>query len=138
MPNASTATALRVTASLLTDHGMHTGNQFVAADGSMDICAAAYRAVTGHLPICFRDDECLALTFIETCDPALDVIAAISHSLDTEPPTDPGATEPNLVDHVSNWAATTPVFGTRPPTASEVIGRLLRTAHQHDPHRLAA
>lgn len=137
-----TAAILRYTARILTERGLHTGDQFAAPDGSLDICAAIYVAAHGKDLKVFTFDEDLSIRFIECSAPAMEAIKAVSHGLDTEPcvvPIAPGHEVPDHIEHVSNWAATIPVFGTRQPTTAEVIGQLLRTADTLDaPQTLAA
>ncbi|MFE1767275.1 hypothetical protein ACFW81_24035 [Streptomyces angustmyceticus] len=137
-----TAAILRYTARILTERGLHTGDQFAAPNGSLDICAAIYLAAHGKQLRVFTFDEDLSIGFIECSAPAMAAIRAVSDHLDTAPcvtPIAPGHEVPDYIEHVSNWAATIPVFGTRQPTASEVVSRLLRTADALDaPQALAA
>ena len=138
----ATASILRYTARILSERGLHTGDQFAAPDGSLDICAAIYVAAHGKELKVFAFDEDLSIRFIECSAEAMQAIRAVSDHLDTAPcvtPIAPGHEVPDYIEHVSNWAATTPVFATRQPTAAEVIGRLLRTADAIDaPPALAA
>ncbi|MEU8682941.1 hypothetical protein [Streptomyces sp. NPDC048611] len=137
-----TAAILRYAACILTERGLHTGDQFAAPDGSLDICAAIYLAAHGKQLRVFTFDEDLSIGFIECSAPAMQAIRAVSDHLDTPPcvvPIAPGHEVPDYIEHVSNWAATAAVFATRPPTTAEVIGRLLRTADTLDtPRALAA
>lgn len=137
-----TAAILRYAARILTERGLHTGDQFAAPDGSLDICAAIYVAAHGKELKVFAFDEDYSIGFIECSADAMQAIRAVSNGLDTEPcvtPIAPGHEVPNYIEHVSNWAATIPVFGTRQPTTAEVIGRILRTADALDtPQHLAA
>jgi hypothetical protein len=135
MSETSTGTILRTAAELLDHFGLWTGPQFADnRTGRLDICAAIYRAVTGSTPNCFVTDENNASTLIENNPDAYDAIKVVSAVLPTEPSTtDVGPYEmTDYVEHVSNWAATTPVFGDRPPTTAEVIGLLLRAADTAD------
>lgn len=137
-----TADILRYTARILNERGLHTGDQFAAPDGSLDICAAVYVAAHGKQLNVFAFDEDLSIGFIECSAEAMQAIRAISDALDTTPcvtPIVPGHEVPDYIEHVSNWAATIPVFGTRQPTTAEVIGRLTHTADALDrPQALAA
>lgn len=137
-----TAEILRYAARILTERGLHTGDQFAAPDGSLDICAAIYIAAHGKQLNVFAFDEDLSIGFIECSAPAMQAIRAVSDELDTAPcitPIAPGHDVPDYIEHVSNWAATVPLFATRQPTTSEVIGRILRTAdHLDAPRTLAA
>ncbi|BCK73957.1 hypothetical protein Srufu_079100 (plasmid) [Streptomyces libani subsp. rufus] len=137
-----TADILRYAARILTERGLHTGDQFAAPDGSLDICAAIYIAAHGKQLQVFAFDEDYSIGFIECSAPAMAAIQAVSRGLDTAPcvtTVAPGHDVPDYIEHVSNWAATTPVFAARPPTTSEVIGRLHRTAAALDtPRALAA
>ena len=135
----STARILRKMATFINTSGLHTGDQF-AAHGVMDrldICAVAYIVAEDRTaPAEFFTDEKASLRLIEASAPAMQAIRAISAALDTEPCVTeiaPGYDVPDYIEHVSNWAATPPVFSDRPPTELEVVGRLLNTAHAlHD------
>lgn len=133
-----TARILREAARLITRQGLHTGSQFAglstgfsSLDGPLDVCAAIYVAATGKGPSEFQWDEAASIRLIECSAPAMQAIRAISDHLDSKPPTeklDRGVEVSNYIDHVSNWAATTPIGEKQPPTVDEVIGRILRTA----------
>lgn len=130
-----TARILEQAACLISLCGLHTGDQFAAPNphGPLDACAAIYIAAEkpGATPAEFYTDEVTSLALIEASADAMQAIRALSDALDTEPPTTeivPGMEVPDHIDHVSNWAATTPPFANRPPTETEVIGRLIRTA----------
>ncbi|MFD8384284.1 hypothetical protein ACFV2X_38180 [Streptomyces sp. NPDC059679] len=148
----STAHILRETARILTRQGLHTGSQFAgpsvgfsSLDGPLDVCAAIYVAATGKGPAEFQRDELASIRLIECSAPAMQAIRAISDALDSEPSMDQldrGVEVPNRIEHVSNWASTRAVGEKTPPTADEVIGRILRTADALDsqsaPHANAA
>ncbi|MEU7435698.1 MULTISPECIES: hypothetical protein [Streptomyces] len=130
-----TAAILRYAARILTERGLHTGDQFAAPDGSLDICAAIYVAAHGKELKVFAFDEDYSIGFIECSAPAMAAIRAMSDHLDSAPcftPIAPGVVVSDYIEHVSNWAATIPVFGTRLLTTDEVIGRILRTADTLD------
>lgn len=129
---SSTGTILRATAELLNFYGLHTGKHFASTTGRLDVCAAAFRAVTGKLPNCFLDDDANALLLIETCEPAMDAIRWISTVLATQPPTDEGAIQPNHIEHVTHWASTVAPGELYLPSHSEVIGCILRAAQAAD------
>ena len=132
---SETASILRYTARIITERGLHTGDQFEALDGSLDICAAIYVAAHGRALNVFRFAEDLSIGFIECSAPAMAAIRAVSDALDSAPcvtPICPGHEVPDYLEHVSNWAATVPLFGTRQPTTAEVIDRLLHTADALD------
>ncbi|CAM5507691.1 hypothetical protein SANTM175S_07219 [Streptomyces antimycoticus] len=77
----------------------------------------------------------MALLLIETNPDVWDAIRMVSAVLPTQPCTTeitPGYEVPDYVEHVSNWAATAPVFADQPPTVSEVIGLLTRAADTAD------
>lgn len=139
---SETASILRYTARILTERGLHTGDQFAAPDGSLDICAAIYVAAHGKQLNVFSFDETLSIGFLECSAEAMQAIRVLSAGLDTEPcvtPIVPGHEVPDYIEHLSNWAATIPAFGTRQPTAAEVIQHLVRTADALDtPQALAA
>ena len=132
----STAGTLRRAAHLINHRGLHTGNQFAdKATNTADIAAAIFVAAEAHMPAEFYTDEVTSLEIIAASAPTMAAIRTLSDSL----PTEPSYTEivaghqvPEYIEHVSNWAATTPVWGTRPPTTSEVIGALLRAAQTAD------
>lgn len=136
----STASILRGTAQLLATRGLHIGTQFAAPNigplpGGLDICAAVCVAAEGMVPDEFYADEVASLRLIECSAGAMQAIRAISAVLDTEPcetEIAPGHTVPDYIEHVSTWAMTPPVFETRPPCLSEVIGRILRAADHID------
>jgi hypothetical protein len=133
---ATTAMNLHVMAAYVNLYGVHTGDQFAAADDQLDICAIAY-VVAEDCPVPpeFHDDECASLTLIESSAGAMAAIRAISAALDTEPcetEIEPGTRVPDYIEHVSNWAATPAPFSSVPPTTSEVIGRILRAADALD------
>ncbi|MGV9278126.1 DUF6197 family protein [Streptomyces griseosporeus] len=132
---------LQATATLLSRTGLHTGPQFAHPDGSLDICAAAYVAVRGHIPDVFYDDETTSIRLIQANPRTMAAIRAISAVLDTQPcetKNAAGLYEPDHIEHVSHWAATPPLGATRPPTLSEVIGRILRAANHAAVHTPAA
>ncbi|MFG2970866.1 hypothetical protein ACGFZS_47120 [Streptomyces sp. NPDC048288] len=117
--------------------GLHRGEQLAVRGyiNRFDICAVAFGVAEGRYstpPAEFFTDELAAMTLIEASAGAMAAIKAISHVLDThvdEEELAPGFFVPNYISHVSNWARTTPVGETRPPTATEVIGRILRAAN---------
>ncbi|CAK7288598.1 hypothetical protein [Streptomyces misionensis] len=132
-PTAVTLTGMACYADI---HGLHTGEQF-AVDGPLgprlDICAIAYmQAEGGTIPPEFYADEIASIRLIECSAKAMAAIRAISDVLDSsvcEDPIAPGVSVPNYIEHVSNWVATNPIGATKPPTTSEVIGRILRAAN---------
>jgi ornithine cyclodeaminase/alanine dehydrogenase-like protein (mu-crystallin family) len=140
----STAEILRRAADLIHRHGLHTGEQFMDhRTGALDVAAAIFVVAESGMSRQFIVDEAESLAIIGASAPAMAAIRTLSDSL----PTQPSYTEivaghqvPEYIEHVSNWAATTPVWGTRPPTMSEVIGALLRAAQTADTpaQRLAA
>lgn len=134
----STAHVLEQAACLLHLNGLHTGDQFAVPGprGALDICAAVYIAAEKRTPPQFHTDECTSLVIIESSEPAMAAIRAISASLDTEPCETDG--QPDYIEHVSNWAATPAPFHTEPPSTSEVIGRILRAANALASHTPAA
>ncbi|MFF2731732.1 hypothetical protein ACFVS9_27975 [Streptomyces sp. NPDC058008] len=128
--------ALRRAADLIHTDGLHTGDQFInRTTGAVDVAAAIYLMAEGGIPDAFYNDEVTSLAIIGASAPTMTAIRILSDSL----PTPPSYTEiadghevPDYIEHVSNWATTTPVFGERPPTTSEVIGALLRAAQTAD------
>lgn len=125
----STAQTLHAMAFYIDQYGLHTGDQFADNDQMFrfDICALAYiLGETSAWPPVFFTDETASIELIESSKPAMAAIRAISDSLDSEPCETNG--RPDYIEHVSNWAATAPIGATEPPTVSEVIGRIRRTA----------
>lgn len=134
---------LRETARIIDFRGLHIGSQFATNTGRrssleapLDICAAVYAATTGRVPDVFYTDECASLALIESSEPAMAAIRAISEALDSQPCETNG--QPDYIEHVSNWAATRAPFAPTPPTTSEVIGRILRAAQNLDTPQTAA
>ncbi|MFF7476603.1 hypothetical protein [Streptomyces sp. NPDC008092] len=141
----TTANTLERAAYLISMLGLHTGDQFAAAESdALDVCAAVYMAAEGICPPEFSTDELTSITLIESSALAMAAIRAISDVLDSSVCEDqiaPGMYVPNYIEHVSNWAATAPIGEKTPPTTSEVIGRILRAANtlatQTPTHRAA-
>ncbi|MFJ2752754.1 hypothetical protein [Streptomyces sp. NPDC087297] len=128
----NTAAHLRRAVDHLERHGLHTGHHFAASDGSLDICAALYLGATHVLPDAFRTDDEAALALIKSSTWAMNAIRAVYDTLGptvTIPESD-GPDE--VIDRVSHWAATAPDRHSQPPTRTEVMGRLLRTADALD------
>ena len=137
---------LQAMAHFITRYGLHTGDQFAAPGPAapMDICAVAYVVAERCAPPAeFYTDELASIALIECSAKAMTAIQAISDVLDSpvcEDEIAPGMYVPNYIEHVSNWAATTPIGEKTPPTTSEVIGRILRAANTlatQTPHRAA-
>jgi len=125
----STARSLRKMATVITNDGLHTGDQFGTRGviDRLDLCAIAYIVAEDcPAPAEFFTDEGASIALIEASQPAMELIRAISAHLDFSPPHINGT--PQYIDHVSNWARTTGIGETEPPTTTDVIGRLLRTA----------
>ncbi|CQR59218.1 hypothetical protein [Streptomyces leeuwenhoekii] len=129
---ATTAMNLHVMAAYVNLYGVHTGDQFAAPDDQLDICAIAYVVAEDRpAPPEFYTDEIASIRLIESSARAMAAIRAISDTLDSDPcetEIAPGHTIPDYIEHVSNWAATPPIGATKPPSTSEVIGRILRAA----------
>lgn len=121
------STTLRTAALVLDDLGLHTGDHFASNEGPLDISAAIFRAVTNRTPNCFLSDDDQAILLIQTNEPAMEAIRALSASLPTEPPTDPETGQDDHIEHLAWWASYAP-DGLAVPTLTEVIGRLVRTA----------
>ncbi|MBE4790298.1 DUF6197 family protein [Streptomyces caniscabiei] len=133
----STTHILRLTAHIITHRGLHTGDQFADHNtGRLDICAAIYLA-TGpydlpdrlNVPDQFFTDEGHALDLIEANPQAMAAIRAVSAAITNYAVPDTNG-QPDVIEHVSNWVRTPPIGCTRPPSMSEVIGCILRAAHQ--------
>jgi hypothetical protein len=134
MPN--TAAILRRAARLITNEGLHTGEQFAGTYTGLDICAAVYIAAESEFPTEFFNDEATSITTIEASPTAMAAIKALSDALDS--PVCETAGQPDYIEHVSNWASTRGPGEENPPTANEVVGRILRTADKADAHPNAA
>ncbi|MFJ2279174.1 hypothetical protein ACIOEZ_34060 [Streptomyces sp. NPDC087866] len=143
----TTAGTLRRAAHLINHRGLHTGTQFAdRATNSADITAAIFVAAEGHMPAEFYTDEPTSLEIIAASAQTMAALRVLSESLPTSPCVTtiaPGHSVPDYIEHVSNWAATKPVWGNRPPTVSEVVGAVLRAALLADsltrfPHQRAA
>jgi hypothetical protein len=133
----STAQTLRAMATRAARDGIHTGEQFASHEtGALDISGLAFvTAEDTEVPAEFYVDEDASIRLIECSAGAMLAIKAISSVLDTEPCATeiaPGHDVPDYIEHVSIWAMTPPVFETRPPSLSEVIGRILRAADHID------
>ena len=132
----STARILRRTTRLLKHYKLHTGDQFATPDYSaVDLAAAVFFAAELHWPAEFTHDEATSLEIIGASAPTMAAIRTLSDSLPTEPSymeIVAGHEVPEYIEHISNWAATPPVFGKHPPTVSEVIGALDRAAQTAD------
>lgn len=124
---------LQAMAHYISCYGLHTGVQMAVCDSDglfrLDIAAIAYHVTEDApgIPDCFLTDEVAALTLIESSDRAMACIRAISDAIrNYEVPATDG--QPDVIEHVSNWVATVPIDAPAPPTASEVIGCILRAA----------
>ncbi|MEU3399409.1 DUF6197 family protein [Streptomyces filamentosus] len=122
-----TPQVLRDAASLINEHGLYTGEQFVGPDGSYDLVAAIYQAGARILPGAFRTDAAAAIAFIKGCKRAMDAIRAFYTTLQAAYPE--AHDDDEVIDTVSVWAEKGD-WGPdqQPPTTSEIIGRLLRAA----------
>ncbi|QKV98182.1 hypothetical protein HUT19_41410 (plasmid) [Streptomyces sp. NA02950] len=134
-----TADHLRRAVELIEKHGLYTGDDsYVGPDGSLDLCAALYQGATCVLPEVFRTDTVAATEAIKSSAWAMAAIRAVYDALGPEvtmPETD-GPDE--VIDRVSHWAATAPFRQAQPPTRTQVMGRLLRTAEALDPQAATA
>ncbi|MFB6665878.1 DUF6197 family protein [Streptomyces parvus] len=130
------AGTLRRAAHLINHLGLHTGEQFANRDtNAIDVAAAIYVAAEGTGPDEFYTDEVTSLEIIAASADTMAAIRALSAAIGTEPPVTeitPDHDVPDYIEHVCHWAMTTPIFGTRPPATSEVIGTLLRAATAAD------
>lgn len=133
-----TADVLQQMAHIISLRGIHTGNQFAERDSTgiltrHDICALAWVVAEQDVaPRAFFTDDEASIAIIKASPHAMAAIKAISDILDSavcETPTSDGTYVPDYIEHVSNWAATPAVGETKPPTTSEVIGRILRAAN---------
>lgn len=132
----TTAAILRRAARLITNEGLHTGEQFAGTYTGLDVCAALYIAAEDELPAEFFSDEATSIDVIEASSPAMTAIKALSDALDSDVCETSG--QPDYIEHVSNWANTPGIGEKKPPTANQVIGRLVRTADALDSGQTAA
>ncbi|MER5302193.1 hypothetical protein ABT039_22420 [Streptomyces lasiicapitis] len=101
-------------------------------DASLDVIAALYQGATWILPDAFRTDSDAAIELTKSSAWAMASIRAVYDTLGAEVtmPDQDGPDE--VIDRVSHWAETAPDTQSQPPTRTEVIGRLLRTADALD------
>lgn len=120
-------------------YGLHTGEQMarIGTVVSFDISALAYVIAEDRVPNAFFTDEKTSLELIEASPRAMAVLRAISAAIDNYEVPD-SAGRPDVIEHVSQWTATTPIGCTRPPSTSEVIGCILRAAQHAATHTPAA
>ncbi|MFF2571146.1 hypothetical protein [Streptomyces sp. NPDC058084] len=122
-----TPKVLRDAADLINRQGLHTGDQFVGPDGSLDLTAAIFQAATLTLPETFRTNADAAIAHIKDSRWAMAAIRAVYETLDAAYPEVHDADD--VIDTVSHWAAEGDFGpGKEPPSTSEAIGRLLRVA----------
>ncbi|MEU1133536.1 hypothetical protein ABZ383_27390 [Streptomyces sp. NPDC005900] len=126
---SSTGTILRTAAQLYAYHGHHDGPHFAATDGRLDPAAAIFRAVTGHTPHAFTNDDETALLLITTNQPAMDAIRTLSAVLPTQPPTTDGI--PDHIEHIATLTAYA-ALGQPPAGPDTVLGNLHRAAQAAD------
>jgi len=126
-------------------HGLHRGQQFAQHHPvlHLDICATVYASAEGirpwtnpqsapETPAVFFTDEAASMDLIESSEPAMSALRAISAVLDTDVNETDG--QPDYIEHVSTWAMTPPIGCTQPPSTDEVVGRILRAARHARTH----
>jgi hypothetical protein len=126
-------------AAVINIDGLYRGEQFgIRGDiDRLDICAHAFMVAEWRGPLSipaeFFTDELASIALIEASAGTMAALRALSAQLDSAVDEDeiaPGFFVPNYVSHVSNWVRTAPPYEPRrPPTTSEVIGRILRAAN---------
>lgn len=127
----STDRILRRMATVINTQGLHRGEQFAqrAPMDRLDISAVAYTVAEDRpAPAVFFTDEVASFDLIESSEPAMAALRAISAALDSDVNETNG--RPDYIEHVSTWAMTPPIGCTEPPSTAEVIGVLLRAAQQ--------
>ncbi|MFD3336096.1 hypothetical protein ACFWV1_26130 [Streptomyces sp. NPDC058700] len=129
---SETARILRVAAHAATYYGLQTGPRYADANGRLDLVAAIYVAATGKIPAAFRTDNELASLLIETNEPVMAAIRAVSDALGTDVPTDSETGAPCHVEHLCYWQADRQHTTGEPPTEAEIVGLLLRAACDND------
>lgn len=126
----SNARILRTMATVISTDGLHTGEQFAqrGATDRFDICALAYIVAEDRpAPDVFFTDQAASMALLETSEPAMNALRALSASItDYKVPDTDG--QPDPVEHVFNWTATPGIGQKTPPTITEIVGRLIRAA----------
>lgn len=133
----TTAERLHLLAHAIDYYGLHQDDQFGRPGNgadilpALDISAFAYVVAEDldplHWPTVFYTDDAAAFDLIESSEPAMDMIRAISAALDSDVNDTDG--KPDPIEHVSTWATTPGIRQTKPPTIAEVIGRIIRAAN---------
>ncbi|QLJ06785.1 hypothetical protein HZZ00_37795 (plasmid) [Streptomyces sp. NEAU-sy36] len=129
----STARILRTAARYISQHGLHTGEQF-AEGATLDICAAIYMAAQApgaSIPAAFYTDQAASMDILEASEDAMAALRALSASITNYAVPDTNG-QPDVIEHVFNWTATRAINCAKPPTLTEVIGRMTRTADDLD------
>lgn len=126
----STSRNLRKMATVAATDGLHTGEQFGirGATDRFDICALAWIVAEDRpAPDVFFTDQAASMALLETSEPAMAALRALSASItDYEVPDTNG--RPDVIEHVFNWTATPGIGQTSPPTLNEIVGRLIRAS----------
>lgn len=138
----NTVEDLQNMARFISVYGLHRGDQFAHLGPviTLDISALAYTVTEHQVPDVFFTDEGTARDLIESSEPAMACIRAISGAIANYQVPDT-AGQPDLIEHVSQWTFTPPIGEQQPPTDDEVIGCILRAANHlaaHTPTTSAA
>ena len=103
----STDRILRRMATVINTQGLHRGEQFAqrAPMDRLDISAVAYTVAEDRpAPAVFFTDEVASFDLIESSEPAMAALRAISAALDSDVNETNG--RPDYIEHVSTWAMT--------------------------------
>ncbi|MFE7547022.1 DUF6197 family protein [Streptomyces gardneri] len=129
---SETARTLRAAAHAAIHHGLQAGPHFADTDGRLDIVAAIFVGATGKTPHAFTTDNSTASLLIETNEPTMAAIYAVSDAIGTDVPTDSETGAPCHIEHLAYWQADKQHTTGQPPTDAEVVDLLLRAANAAD------
>ncbi|MEU9998059.1 hypothetical protein [Streptomyces sp. NPDC050848] len=129
---SETTRILRAAAHAATYHGLQTGAHFADSTGRLDMVAAIYVGATGKTPHSFTNDNHTACLLIETNEPVMAAIRAVSAVLPTDIPTDAETGLYCHIEHLAYWQEDRQHTTGQPPTHTEVVGVLLRAAADND------
>lgn len=136
---SETARILRDAAHAATHYGLQSGPRLVDTDGRIDLISAIYIGATGNTPHSFTTPNDttspfndMATALIETNEPVMAAIHAVSKALGTDIPTDSKTGLYCHIEHLWYWQIDRRPFIGEPPTEAEVVGLLLRAAHAAD------
>ncbi|MFJ7990288.1 hypothetical protein [Streptomyces sp. NPDC096351] len=136
---SETSRILRTAARAATYHGLQAGPHFVDSHGRLDLIAAIYIGATGKTPHSFATPNTptspfnnMATALIETNEPVMNAIRAVSDVLPTDKPTDSVTGLYCPIEHLWYWQTDRQHTTGQPPTDTEIVGLLLRAAREND------